>query len=188
MLEAGTKRLGAKSVKSRRGGKQKNHALCASICFFFQEPAESFSSLGMRGRRIALSAAAVATASFGLPAAASFTPSGFRQALPQALPQALLHLTPSARTLGRHSPRAARPRWCAVWISRRSSASMSSACLPPAATADGAGVAPDAPDRMRPVAIDTDAGVDDAIAMLISLRRDAAVQPVAVISVAGVCA
>jgi hypothetical protein len=74
-----------------------------------------------------------------------------------------------------------------VWISRRSSASMSSACLPPAATADGAGVAPDAPDRMRPVAIDTDAGVDDAIAMLISLRRDAAVQPVAVISVAGVC-
>ena len=65
---------------------------------------------------------------------------------------------------------------------------MSSACLPLAAAADGTGVPPDAPDPMRPVAIDTDAGVDDAIAMLISLRRDAAVQPVAVISVAGVCA
>ena len=46
MLEAGTKRLGAKSVKSRRGGKQKNHALCASICFFFSGASREFLLFG----------------------------------------------------------------------------------------------------------------------------------------------
>jgi hypothetical protein len=37
----------------------------------------------------------------------------------------------------------------------------------------------------RPVVIDTDTGVDDAIAMLIALRASAAVQPVAVVTVCG---
>lgn len=39
--------------------------------------------------------------------------------------------------------------------------------------------------RRRPVVIDTDTGVDDAVAMLIALRPSAAVQPVAVVSVMG---
>ena len=39
--------------------------------------------------------------------------------------------------------------------------------------------------RKRPVVIDTDTGVDDAIAMLIVLHELSAVQPVAVVSVNG---
>ena len=42
-----------------------------------------------------------------------------------------------------------------------------------------------APPASRPVVVDTDTGVDDAIAMLILLRAGAQVEPVAVVSVAG---
>ena len=44
---------------------------------------------------------------------------------------------------------------------------------------------PQAPPASRPVVVDTDTGVDDAIAMLIVLRAGAQVEPVAVVSVAG---